>query len=176
MKFSATTLQDAILTDVDSHEDERGSFARAMCRDEFTAHGLVGDFVQANLSTNRLRGTLRGMHMQKPPHQEVKLVRCIRGAMWDVIVDLRPESPTYRRWEGFELTDVNRHALYVPAGFAHGFISLTDDTHVFYLVSTPYVPGAEAGIRWDDPAIGIEWPMAPAVISGKDRIWPLLGG
>jgi dTDP-4-dehydrorhamnose 3,5-epimerase len=174
MKFSATTLADAMLIEVDDRTDERGSFARVMCRDEFAAHGMEGTFAQANLSTNNRRGTLRGMHMQRPPHAEVKLVRCIRGAMWDVIVDMRPASPTYRRWEGFELTDRNKRGLYVPAGFAHGFISLTDDVHVFYLVSVPYAPGAEAGIRWDDPAIGIAWPMEPVVMSQKDRDWPLL--
>jgi dTDP-4-dehydrorhamnose 3,5-epimerase len=173
--YCETTLPGAYLLDIERREDERGYFARVMCSREFAEHGLVAQFVQTNHSYNRQRGTLRGMHFQVAPHAEVKLVRCVGGAIHDVIVDLREESPTYRKWEGFDLTAENGRVLYVPEGFAHGFVTLADDTHVIYQVSYPYTPGSEGGLRYDDPAIGIEWPEAMTVISEKDANWPLLG-
>jgi dTDP-4-dehydrorhamnose 3,5-epimerase len=171
MLFSPTTLKDAMLIDIEKRGDDRGYFARTMCRDEFAAHGLVSDFVQANHSYNRSRGTLRGMHFQRSPHEEVKLVRCVRGAILDVIIDLRPDSPTYRKWEGFELSAENGRLLYVPGGFAHGFQTLVDDVDVTYQVSHPYTPAAEGGVRHDDPAFGIRWPEPVTVISPKDASW-----
>jgi len=171
MLFSPTTLKDAMLIDIEKRGDDRGYFARTMCRDEFAAHGLVSEFVQANHSYNRMRGTLRGMHFQRAPHEEVKLVRCVRGAILDVIIDLRPASPTYRKWEGFELSAENGRLLYVPGGFAHGFQTLVDDVDVTYQVSHPYTPTAEGGVRYDDPAFGIEWPEPVTVISPKDASW-----
>jgi dTDP-4-dehydrorhamnose 3,5-epimerase len=174
MKFKPTTLKDAMLIDVDRHVDDRGHFGRILCVDEFAAQGLETEFVQANLSRNLVRGTLRGLHRQLPPHEEAKLVRCVRGAMVDVIVDLRPHSPTYRRWEAFELTERNMAAIYVPRGFLHGLMTLEDDTEVLYMLTGRYAPGAEAGIRWNDPTLAIRWPMEPVVMSAKDTAWPLL--
>jgi dTDP-4-dehydrorhamnose 3,5-epimerase len=170
--YNATTLPGAYVLDIERREDERGYFARVMCGNEFAAHGLVSEFVQTNHSYNRRRGTLRGMHFQHAPHAEVKLVRCVQGAIYDVIVDLRPQSEAYLRWEGFELSAENGRVLYVPEGFGHGFITLTDDAHVTYQVSYAYTPGAEGGLRYDDPAIGIVWPEPVAVISDKDASWP----
>jgi dTDP-4-dehydrorhamnose 3,5-epimerase len=174
MIFTPTTLADAVLVEMERREDERGYFARTFCRDEFAAHGLEADYPQANHSSNRLRGTVRGLHYQRAPHGEAKLVRCVRGAILDVIVDLRPGSPTRRRWEGFELTDRNGRILYVPPGFAHGFQTLEDGTEVVYQVSHPYTPAAEGGVRHDDPALGIAWPLPVSSISPKDASWPLL--
>lgn len=173
MKFTKTSLKDAVVIDLTKHGDARGFFARTFCAETFAREGLVSDFVQANHSANVTAGTLRGMHYQRAPHGEVKLVRCVKGAIHDVIVDLRPESPTYRRWEGFDLTAETGRTLYVPAGFAHGFQTLEDDTHVVYQVSHPYTPEAEGGVRWDDPAFGIKWPRPVSVISDKDASWPL---
>jgi dTDP-4-dehydrorhamnose 3,5-epimerase len=171
--FTPTKLRDAVVVDLELRQDERGFFARAWCRDEFAAQGLDTRVVQANLSSNRHVGTLRGMHFQSAPHAEVKLVRCIRGAIYDVVVDLRPDSPTYCAWVAVELTADNRRALYVPEGFAHGYQTLTDDAEVLYQVSEAYAPQAEGGVRWDDPAFGIEWPYAERrIISEKDRSWP----
>lgn len=175
MEFIPTTLADAVLIRPRRIADARGSFTRVFCADTFRAHGLEAAFVQANHSSNRQRGTLRGMHFQAAPHAEVKLVRVVAGAIHDVIVDLRPDSPTHRRWQGFDLSAEDGAMLYVPAGFGHGFITLTDDAHVTYQVSHPYTPAAEGGLRWDDPAIGIRWPLVPTVISDKDAAWPLLG-
>ena len=173
MIFSETELPGAYTIDVDPRRDERGFFARAWCAEEFSQHDLVTRVAQANVSYNVRRGTLRGMHYQLPPHAEVKIVRCTRGAIYDVIVDLRPASPTYRRWIGVELTADNRRMLYVPEGFAHGFQTLEDDTEAFYQVSEFYAPGAERGLRWDDPAFGIEWPLPESpILSDKDRAWP----
>ena len=174
MKFIKTSLQDAVLIEQQRHGDSRGYFARTYCAEEFAAAGLVSSFVQANHSANVSAGTLRGMHFQHAPHGEVKVVRCVMGALHDVIIDLRPDSPTYRRWEGFDLTEENGRSLYVPAGFAHGFQTLVDDTHATYQVSYPYTPGAEGGVRWDDPAFGIAWPLPVTVMSEKDAAWPLL--
>ncbi len=173
MKFTRTSLQDAVVIDLTKHADARGFFARTFCAETFAREGLASAFVQANHSANVSAGTLRGMHFQRAPHGEVKVVRCVKGAIHDVIVDLRPESPTYRRWEGFDLDAETGRTLYVPAGFAHGFQTLEDDTHVVYQVSHPYTPGAEGGLRWDDPAFGIRWPSPVSVISDKDASWPL---
>jgi len=176
MIFHDTTLQDAKLIDLEKRGDERGFFARTFCEKEFAAQGLETRFVQQNTSLSAQKGTLRGMHMQRGADAEVKLIRCLRGTILDIIVDTRPESPTFKRWEAFELSDQNHRMLYVPRGFAHGFITLTDHVEVTYLVSAFYAPGAEAGIRYDDPAIGIVWPMAPTVISEKDLAWPPFSG
>jgi len=172
MIFHRTALQDAYLIEIQKREDDRGYFARTMCRTEFAEHGLATDFVQTNHSYNRRRGTLRGMHFQRSPHAEAKLVRCVRGAIYDVIVDLRPQSPTYLQWQGFELTPENGHLLYVPEGFAHGFQTLVDDTDVTYQVSHSYTPTAEGGVRYNDPAFGIVWPEEVTVVSPKDASWP----
>ncbi|PNU04763.1 dTDP-4-dehydrorhamnose 3,5-epimerase [Novosphingobium guangzhouense] len=174
MKFHRTTLADARLIELDQRGDERGVFARTMCAAEFAAEGLVTTFVQQNMSTSAERGTVRGMHFQLPPHREVKLVRCVRGAILDVIVDIRPGSPSFLQHEGFELSAQNRRQLYVPEGFAHAFQTLTDDVEVSYLVSAAYAPEAERGLRWNDPALAIDWPFPVSVISDKDANWPLL--
>ena len=172
MIFTKTPLKDAYIIDIEPFEDERGFFARAWCQNELKAQGLNPRLSQANLSYNKQKGTLRGMHFQRPPHAEVKIVRCIRGALYDVIIDIRPESPTYKQWTGVELSADNRRVLYVPEGFAHGFITLQDDTEAMYLVSEFYTPGAEGGLRWNDPAFNIEWPVEMTVISDKDNSWP----
>jgi dTDP-4-dehydrorhamnose 3,5-epimerase len=174
MIFLKTTLQDAWLIEIEPRGDDRGSFARTMCIDEFAAHGIAHNFVQQNMSTSSQAGTLRGLHFQHAPYTEAKLVRCIRGAILDVIVDLRSGSPTYRHHEAFELTAANRRQLYVPAGFAHSFQTLVDDTEVSYLVSAPYAPQSEGGLRYDDPLLGISWPRPITAISDKDLAWPFL--
>lgn len=174
MKFTKTDLADAVLIELEKREDERGFFARTFCIEEFDRAGLETRFVQANHSHNVAAGTLRGMHFQRQPHGEIKVVRCVRGAIHDVIIDLRPESATYRRWQGFDLDAESGRMLYVPAGFAHGFQTLTDETDVTYQVSYPYTPAAEGGVRWDDPMFGIVWPRPVTVISDKDAAWPLL--
>lgn len=172
MLFHPTQLHDAVLIEPEKRADARGFFARTFCAQEFAAHGLETQFPQQNMSGSKERGTLRGMHWQRAPHGEVKLVRCTRGAICDIIIDLRPDSPTFKRWQAFELTQDNHCALYVPKGFAHGFQTLTMDVEVSYLVSTPFAPQAEAGLRWDDPAFAISWPLAASVLSDKDRQWP----
>lgn len=174
MKFTKTSLLDAVVIELEKRADERGFFARTFCAEEFGRAGLVTSYVQANHSANVKAGTLRGMHFQRAPHGEVKVVRCVKGAIHDVIIDLRPESPSYRRWEGFDLDAESGRTLYVPAGFAHGFQTLADDAHVAYQVSHPYTPGAEGGVRWDDPAFAIAWPLPVSVISEKDAAWPLM--
>jgi dTDP-4-dehydrorhamnose 3,5-epimerase len=153
-------------------EDERGAFARRFCADEFRALGLETDFIQRSISFNRRAGTLRGMHYQTPPHLETKIVRCTRGAIFDVMVDLREGSPTYGQWFGEELTAENRLLLYIPTGFAHGFQSLVDDTEVDYEITPAYVPGADTGFRFDDPALAIAWPIADVIMSERDRTLP----
>ena len=171
--FSETELPGAYVIDLERREDERGFFARAWCAEEFADQGLSTKLVQVNVSFNRRKGTLRGMHFQMAPHAEVKLVRCTRGAIYDVILDLREDSPTYKRWIGVELDAESRRALYVPEGFAHGYQTLVADTETFYQVSEFYAPGAEGGVRWDDPAFGIAWPdPSGAFLSEKDRNWP----
>ena len=173
MIFQETELKGAFLIEMEPIGDNRGFFARAWCEREFEEHGLITHFVQANITFSPQRGTLRGMHYQIAPHEEVKLVRCTRGATYDVIIDLRPESPTYGQWLGSELTADNRKMVYIPAGFAHGYQILVDGSEVFYQVGQFYAPGYERGIRWDDPAFGIEWPIdGPLVLSQKDKNWP----
>lgn len=174
MIFTETALPGAWIIDPERREDERGYFARVYCEREFREHGLMPHIAQANTSSNPRRGTLRGMHYQVEPHREAKLVRCTRGAIHDVIVDLRPDSPTRLRWIGVELTAENARMLYVPEGFAHGFLTLEDHTEVTYQVSEFYAPGSERGLRWDDPGLGIEWPGEVLVVSDKDRSWALL--
>jgi dTDP-4-dehydrorhamnose 3,5-epimerase len=174
MIFEETKLPGAYRISLQRMEDDRGFFARTWCKDEFTAHGLTARITQCNLSYSKSRGTLRGMHYQRAPHAEAKVVHCARGAIYDVIVDLREDSRTYLQWLGVELTAENRDMLYVPEGFAHGFVTLTGDTEVAYEVSEFYTPGVEGGIRYDDPAIGIAWPEPVTVVSTKDATWPLL--
>jgi dTDP-4-dehydrorhamnose 3,5-epimerase len=173
MIFRQTQLADAWLIEPELRGDERGSFARTMCRDEFAAQGLVTCYVQQNMSISAKMGTVRGLHFQRSPFTEAKLVRCVRGAILDLIVDLRGTSPTYMALEGFELTAGNHRQLYVPPGFAHGFQTLVDDCEVSYLVSAAYAPLAEGGLRHDDPRLGIGWPLPVSTISDKDRNWPL---
>jgi len=173
MIFSETKLSGAYVIDLAKIEDNRGFFARAWCERELAERHLETRIAQCNISFNRHKATVRGMHFQRAPHEEVKLIRCIRGALFDVIIDLRPDSTTFSRWAGFELSASNRRMLYVPRGFAHGFQTLEDDTETFYMVSEFYTPAAEAGVRWDDPAFGIEWPLgSPTEISDKDASWP----
>lgn len=173
MIFTETPLPGAFTVDLAPIEDERGFFARSFSEEAFTAHGLEARFVQCNISHNRRRGTLRGLHFAAPPHDEVKLVRCTRGALWDVIVDLRPGSPTRGRWFAATLDAENRRALYVPRGFAHGFQTLVDDTEVFYQMSASYVAAAARGVRHDDPQLGIPWPLPERILSERDRGLPL---
>ena len=172
MIFHETGLKGAFVIDIEKLEDHRGFFARAWCRKEFEAHHLVSKIRQANVSYNKAKGTLRGMHYQASPYEETKLVRCTNGAIYDVIIDLRPASPTHAQWFGVELTAGNYKMLYVPENFAHGFLTLTDDTEVTYQVSQFYTPGSERGIRWNDPAFNIDWPVEVIVISEKDKNWP----
>lgn len=174
MKFEPTPLKDAWAVSLAPIGDERGYFARAFCRKEFEEHGLNPTVVQCNTSFSKEAGTLRGMHYQIDPAPEAKTVRCIRGSFYDVIVDMRPESPTYLQHFGIELTADNGKMLYVPGNFAHGFFTLEPDTQAFYMVSEYYTPGCERGIRYDDPALGIEWPAPVNVLSEKDAAWPLL--
>ena len=172
MIIEETALRGAYLISLVPIADERGFFARSWCREEFRARGLNPDLVQCNISFNRRKGTLRGMHYQAEPNAEVKLVRCTRGACYDVIIDLRRNSPTFRHWLAVELTSENRRMLYIPEGFAHGFQTLVDETEVQYQMSTFFVPDAARGVRWDDPAFGIEWPEADRIMSAKDRNYP----
>lgn len=174
MELRETPLSGAFLIDLNRKGDSRGFFARLFCEKAFADLGLESDFVQINDSLSASMGTLRGLHYQLPPYQEVKVVRCIRGALWDCIVDLRPQSPTFKQWFGVTLSADNRTMLYVPRGFAHGFVTLSDDAEVIYLVSAPYAPEHERGLRWDDPAIGIDWPRHPVEMSEKDANWPSL--
>lgn len=171
MKYIPTPLQGAMILEPERLADERGFFARSWCRDDFRAHGLDPSLAQMNLSFNEKRGTLRGLHFQHHPHAEVKVVRCTRGRVLDVIVDLRTESPTFRQWFSVELTGDNYRMLYIPRRFAHGYQTLEDRSDVFYLVSTPYAPSHATGLMYDDPAFGIEWPLPVSVISEKDRSW-----
>ncbi len=173
MIFTETQLKGAFIIDVELLADQRGAFARTFCAKEFEQHGLKPTVTQCNLSFNHQAGTLRGLHYQVPPAAETKLVRCTKGAIYDVIVDLRPDSPTYRQHIGVELTADNRRALYVPELFAHGYQALTDGAEVVYQVGEFYTPGYERGLRYDDPAFGITWPLPVTVISEKDASWPL---
>lgn len=174
MIFTETPLRGAFVVDIEPIGDARGFFARTFCMREFEEHGLETATAQINLSVNPHAGTLRGLHYQLPPAGETKLLRCTRGAIYDVIVDLRPDSPTYLQHFGVELSAENRRALYVPALFAHGYQTLADDTEVSYRVSEFYTPGLERGLRWSDPDLGIDWPLEVGPLSDKDAAWPLL--
>ena len=173
MKFTETRLRGAFIIDLERIADERGFFARSFCAEEFEARGLDPACVQCNISHNRRRGTLRGMHYQNPPHLESKLVRCTMGAIYDVIVDLRRGSETFSQRVEIELSQENRRMLFIPKGFAHGFQTLADDAEVFYQMSTPFVRGTEAGLRYDDAALGITWPLPVTEISVRDRQFPM---
>ena len=173
MRFTETPIKGAFVIDGEPRKDDRGSFTRLWCAKEFAEHGLACAFVQCNGSVSAHAGTLRGLHYQLAPYCEVKFIRCIRGAVYDVIVDVRPDSATYLSWHGLELSAANGHMLYVPEGLAHGYLALEDDTEVIYPVSQYHQPQAERGIRWNDPRFAIEWPIAsPEHISPKDRGWP----
>jgi dTDP-4-dehydrorhamnose 3,5-epimerase len=172
LRFRETPLAGAYVVELEPSADDRGFFARAYCDAEFAAHGLPSRWPQCNLSRNTRARTLRGLHYNAAPHSEAKLVRCVRGAAWDVIVDLRAGSPTRLQWFGVELTAEAGNAVYVPQGFVHGFVTLRDDSDVFYQMGASYVPNAARGLRWNDPRFGITWPVEPAVISERDRTYP----
>jgi dTDP-4-dehydrorhamnose 3,5-epimerase len=172
MIFRETMIEGVWVVEPERYEDERGFFARTWDTKEFARRGLNGRLVQCSISYNRRRGTLRGMHYQATPHEEAKLVRCTSGSIFDVAVDLRTESATFRRWVGTELSADNRLAMYVPEGCAHGFLTLTEESEVAYLISEFYVPDAARGVRWNDPAIGIDWPADVLVVNERDRSYP----
>ena len=172
MRFTETKVAGAFLIEPQPIADERGFFARTWCREEFADHGLTPELAQANISFNSRKGTLRGLHYQADPHAEAKLVRVTRGAIWDLALDLRRDSPTYLAWFGAELSDGNRAALYVPEGCAHGFLTLTDGAEVAYQMSAPFAAQAARGVRFDDPAFGITWPGEVVVINERDRTYP----
>ena len=176
MRFSATEIPGVVAVEVEARVDDRGAFARLHCPEEFAAAGHPFAPVQTSLSRNPTRGTLRGLHYQPAPHAEVKLVRVVRGRVFDVAVDLRPDSPTYRGWTAAELSADGQGALLIPEGVAHGFLTLEPDTDVLYQIAPAYRPGHEAGVRWNDPAFGIAWPEAPTLISERDAGYPLLEG
>jgi len=172
MEFTELKLKGAFLVSVKKIEDNRGYFGRAWCRDEFAKHGLNPNMLQLNVGFSHKKGTLRGMHYQEKPHEEAKFIRCTRGAIYDVIVDLRPDSPTHKQWFGIELTQDNGTMLYAPEGFAHGYQTLTDDADFYYLTSAAYASGAAKGARYNDQAFGIQWPLPPSIISEPDQKWP----
>lgn len=174
MIFTETALKGAYVIDLERRGDDRGFFARTFCAEEFAQHGLATTFVQANTSLSAEAGTLRGLHFQRAPAEEAKLMRCVAGAMWDVIVDIREGSPTYLQSFGAELSAENGRQMYVPKGFAHGFQTLQPNTMAAYMVDEYYTPGVEEGFRFDDPALGIDWPHAVTVVSDKDQTWPLI--
>ncbi len=174
MRFLQSSLDGPLLIEPEPIRDERGFFARTFCVAEFGDHGLVNEFVQHSISFSERLHTLRGMHFQDPPHAEVKVVTCIAGAIYDVVVDIRPQSATYLRWQAFELTASNRLQLYIPEGFAHGFQTLTANVTVNYLISKFHAPQAANGLRFDDPLLAVDWPAAPSTMSDRDRSWPLL--
>jgi len=174
MILTETPLQGAYLIEIEPIRDERGFFARMFCQDQFADRKIVSTVAQCSTSFSARRATLRGMHYQTPPHGEEKFVRCTAGAIYDVIVDIRPASSTYGKWWGAELSGGNRRTLYIPRGFAHGFVTLEDDTEVFYMISTPYAASAARGLRWNDPAIGISWPIMPLIVSSRDQQWPMI--
>jgi dTDP-4-dehydrorhamnose 3,5-epimerase len=175
MNFTPLKLTGAYLAEIKKIEDNRGFFARGWGRDDFESLGLNPNIVQANIAWNRVRGTLRGMHFQLPPHAEAKFIRCTRGALYDVIVDLRPNSPTHREWVGVELTAENYLALYVPEGFGHGYQTLVDNTEITYMTTAFYAPKAARGVPYNDPAFGIKWPLPVTEISENDKKWLPLG-
>ncbi|MBI5845621.1 MAG: dTDP-4-dehydrorhamnose 3,5-epimerase [Deltaproteobacteria bacterium] len=172
MRFVPAPLSGAYIIEITPASDDRGFFSRVFCEREFAEAGLCTRFPQASVSFSKKKGTLRGMHYQNSPDWEVKLIRCTKGAVWDAIIDLRPDSPTYKKWFGAELSAENHRMMYAPVGFAHGFLTLVDECEVFYQMSAFYAPLSESGIRWNDPSIGIDWPISPAVISAKDRAIP----
>lgn len=172
MIFQETKLQGVFEIHLELRHDERGFFARSWCEKEFAEHGLNPRLVQCNISFNTHKGTLRGMHFQAPPFAEEKLVRCTKGKLYDVVVDLRPQSPSYKKWVGVELSESNRHMLYIPEGCAHGFLTLEKETEIFYQMSEFYNAESARGVRWDDGAFGIQWPEAVKVISERDRTYP----
>lgn len=174
MIFLPTGLPGVFRIEAERLQDERGFFARTWCTRETSQQGLQPLIAQCSVSFNPRRGTLRGMHFQAPPHAEVKVVRCTRGALWDVVLDLRPDSPTFRRWEAYELTEGNRSMMYIPVGCAHGFQTLVDETEILYQISEFYTPESARGVRWDDPAVGIEWPLPNPILSARDASFPLL--
>ena len=176
MLFSETAIPGVWILEQERRADERGYFSRTWCADELGGRGLVNVLAQSSISYNARKGTLRGMHYQMAPHEEHKLVSVVRGAIFDVAVDLRPASHAFRKWVGVELTQDNGQMLYIPAGCAHGFQTLTDETLVDYKISVPFAAGSSGGVRWNDPAFGIDWPFEPLVISEKDAAWPLLAG
>jgi dTDP-4-dehydrorhamnose 3,5-epimerase len=169
MTFEQTAIPGVWLVDLEPHKDSRGFFARTWCSEEAAAHGLNSACVQCSVSFNQHRGTLRGMHWQAEPCAEAKWIRCIRGAVWDVALDLRPDSSSYGKWVGVELSADNRRMIYIPADVAHGFQTLENDTELFYQMSEPYVPGLARGVRWNDPAFGIAWPIVNPVMSDRDQ-------
>jgi len=171
MIFTPTKVQGVLLIDLEKRQDERGYFARAWCAEKFADQGLPS-FVQTNMSLCKQRGTIRGLHWQAAPYGEAKYMRCIRGAIFDVAFDVRPNSPTFGQWFGTELTSENRRAMFIPEGCAHAYQALTDDAEVIYSASRAYAPGAERGLRWNDPALNIAWPIAEVIVSDKDRAWP----
>lgn len=175
MRFTETSLPGAYIIDLEKHSDQRGFFARSYCREDFAAHGIDFNCLQCNISFNTRPGILRGMHFQVSPKAEPKVVRCCRGALYDVIIDLRPEAETFCKWIGVELSADSYRMLYVPKGFAHGFLTLTDNTEVLYQMGEFYSPEHAGGVRWDDPAFGIQWPAEVRVISEKDRGYPDFG-
>jgi dTDP-4-dehydrorhamnose 3,5-epimerase len=174
MQFTETELAGIWIIDPMPVVDSRGAFARVFCEREMSDQGLTTRFVQHSRSQSVRKGTLRGLHFQEQPYSEVKLVTCVRGAIFDVVVDLRPESPTRHRWLSFELTSENMKQVYIPAGCAHGFQTLTDHVEISYLISQFYTPDASMGVRYDDPCFSIDWPFTPTVMSEKDRAWPLV--
>lgn len=174
MIFTELELKGVWVIEAERLNDERGFFARTFCADEFAAHGLNAAIAQCNVSYNARRGTLRGLHFQAPPHAEAKVVRCTAGSVFDVVVDIRPGSPTFKRWLGLELSAPNRKMLYVPEGYAHGFQTLEDRTELFYQMSTSYAQSAARGIRWNDAALAIAWPLSNPTISTRDATFPSL--
>ncbi|MBX3510168.1 MAG: dTDP-4-dehydrorhamnose 3,5-epimerase [Hyphomonadaceae bacterium] len=176
MRFSESGIPGAWVIEVEPVGDARGSFARVFCEEEFARHGIETRYRQHSISRSASRGTLRGLHFQLPPHQETKVVTCLRGAIYDVCVDLRPGSPTFKQWRAVELTGENQRRFVIPEGCAHGFQALTDDAEVLYLISTNYNAGASSGVRWDDPAFGVSWPLPVAIMSDRDRAWPPFTG
>jgi dTDP-4-dehydrorhamnose 3,5-epimerase len=174
MIFTQAPLRGAYLVDVEPWSDERGFFARSYCADEFADAGLGEVMRQCSISHNERKGTLRGLHYQSAPHEEHKLVRCTAGAVFDVIVDIRAASPTFRQWYGVELTADNHRSLFIPPGFAHGFVTLTDHAEMYYMISVAHAPQAGQGFRWNDPAFAIEWPTSPTVLSARDAAYPLM--
>jgi len=176
MKFSSLSIPGVVLVETEPHVDERGLFSRTVCSEQFKKQGLPAAYCQSSTSFNLRKGTLRGLHYQRSPSREEKLVRCTQGAIYDVVVDLRPDSLTFKKWLGCELSAANRIALAIPHGCAHGFITLTDDAEVLYMMSEPQAEQYASGVRWDDPSFAISWPLMPSVLSEKDAAWPDFAG